>query len=219
MKDYLVALEQASLFKGMCADEIGKIISCFDGKFIHYAENEVIIQEGEVVNKFGILIKGRCQSIKTDAFGKQAIIVLITPGGEMGVLLAADSPRESSVVVKASQESIVLEIAYEKILEPCTQACSRHSLFLRNYIHIVAQKGLELHERISCLLKQSLREKIIAYLEHASSVDRGSVFVIPFNRSEMAEYLNAERSALSRELSAMKREGMIDYHMNHFVLF
>jgi Mn-dependent DtxR family transcriptional regulator len=34
----------------------------------------------------------------------------------------------------------------------------------------------------------------------------------------MAEYLNVDRSALSRELSNMKKEGLIDYRKNRFII-
>jgi cAMP-binding proteins-catabolite gene activator and regulatory subunit of cAMP-dependent protein kinases len=34
----------------------------------------------------------------------------------------------------------------------------------------------------------------------------------------MADYLNLDRSALSKELSRMKKEGILDFHKNEFVL-
>ena len=35
-------------------------------------------------------------------------------------------------------------------------------------------------------------------------------FSIPFSRIQLADYLNCDRSALSRELSTMQKEGLID---------
>ena len=46
----------------------------------------------------------------------------------------------------------------------------------------------------------------------------GEPFDIPFDREAMAGYLNADRSALSRELSRMKSEGIIDYYRSTFRL-
>ena len=43
-------------------------------------------------------------------------------------------------------------------------------------------------------------------------------FEIPFDRQQMADYLNLDRSALSKELSKMKSDGILDYRKNHFVL-
>ncbi len=44
------------------------------------------------------------------------------------------------------------------------------------------------------------------------------MFNLPFDRSDMAVYLGVNRSALSRELSLMKKEGIIDFYKNSFSL-
>lgn len=41
---------------------------------------------------------------------------------------------------------------------------------------------------------------------------------IPFDRQQLADYLNLDRSALSKELGKMKRDGLIEYHKNVFEL-
>ena len=48
---------------------------------------------------------------------------------------------------------------------------------------------------------------------------QNSTFKIPFDRQQMANYLNVDRSALSKELSKMKSEGLIDYHKNTFTVY
>ena len=46
----------------------------------------------------------------------------------------------------------------------------------------------------------------------------GNTFDIPFNRQQLADYLEVDRSALSAELSKMQREGILTARKNHFVL-
>ena len=111
-----------------------------------------------------------------------------------------------------------MQIPFERVLARCEKACPRHDRLLRNYISIVAKKGLVLHERIDCLLRPTIREKILTYLQCIAREQQKRTFTIPMNRNSMAEYLNVERSALSRELSYMKRDGIIDYHKNTFRL-
>ena len=43
-------------------------------------------------------------------------------------------------------------------------------------------------------------------------------FDIPFDRQELADYLEVERSGLSAEISKLKKEGIIDSQKNHFEL-
>lgn len=42
--------------------------------------------------------------------------------------------------------------------------------------------------------------------------------MIPFNRQQLADYLNLDRSALSKELGKMRNDGLIEYNKNTFVI-
>jgi len=47
---------------------------------------------------------------------------------------------------------------------------------------------------------------------------RHKSFSIPFNRQELADYLSVDRSAMSAELSKLRKEGILNYNKNHFEL-
>ena len=58
----------------------------------------------------------------------------------------------------------------------------------------------------------------MSYLNSVSIQKGTTVFDIPFDRQQMADYLNLERTALSKELRKMKDDGLIDFHKNNFHL-
>ena len=218
MEEYIEDLAQTKLFSGIEPKEIAGLLDCLRARCAHYAKDEMIIEDGNHVSEFGIMLSGYGRSIKWDASDKVIIITLLQKGSEIGVMLAARPEYKSTVAVQAQDDVSVLFISYECLVARCKRACPRHETLLRNYIGVVAEKGLVLHERISCLLKPTLREKIMTYLLRVSREQRSRTFSIPLNRNTMSEYLNIERSALSRELSYMKRDGLIDYHRNSFKL-
>ena len=146
------------------------------------------------------------------------IITLLKEGSEIGVILAASLHQKSPVSVEAVEDVTVLLIPFESVLARCEKSCPQHETLLRNYLHIIAEKGLILHERIDCLLKPTVREKIMAYLLRISHEQKSRILKTPLDRNAMAEYLNIDRSALSRELSRMRRDGLIDYHKSSFKL-
>jgi CRP-like cAMP-binding protein len=45
-----------------------------------------------------------------------------------------------------------------------------------------------------------------------------NTFTIPYDRQGLADYLNADRSALSNELSKLQKEGVLSYKKNTFSL-
>ena len=218
MNKLIEDLKQTNLFLDIEPQEIDNLLHCLCAKYVRYAKGDYIIEEGNKVYDFGIMLSGHGRAIKWDPSGRVVLISLLKKGSEIGVILAASLNHNSPVTVQAEDDVLVLQIPFKRVLTRCERACPLHDKLLRNYISIVAEKGLVLHERIDCLLRPTIREKILAYLQRVSREQQKRTFSIPMNRNAMAEYLNVERSALSRELSYMKRDGIIDYHKNTFRL-
>jgi CRP-like cAMP-binding protein len=64
----------------------------------------------------------------------------------------------------------------------------------------------------------STKEKVMCYLSNMRASVKSSKFDIPYNRQELANYLGVERSALSKELSNLQKQGYITFHKNHFTI-
>ena len=62
------------------------------------------------------------------------------------------------------------------------------------------------------------KAKIMCYLANVRAYVKSNSFDIPYNRQELADYLSVDRSALSFELSKLKKQGIIDFNKNHFML-
>lgn len=74
-------------------------------------------------------------------------------------------------------------------------------------------------EKLEIVSQKTLRKKLLSYLSLQSQQNHGkSRFTIPMGRSELANYLNADRSALTRELTNMEKDGLISYEKNTFTL-
>ena len=85
-----------------------------------------------------------------------------------------------------------------------------------NIVSILADNNTKLIEKTEILCKKTLRGKILAYLEQEAANQKAEKIVVPFNRTDMANYLDADRSALTRELAKMRDEGLIAFEKNVF---
>ena len=211
-------LESAALFAGIKPELILRLLRCIGAREVKVPKGGRIIEEGEPVAQFSILLSGSGRSVKTDAEGRVILIRLLSPGSEIGVLLCANPDHRSPVTVQADEDSSVLMVRFSGLMARCAENCPQHERLIQNYAGVLARKGLTLHERIDCLLRPTVREKIMAYLNRASREQGGFSIKLPPDRSAMAEYLNVNRSALSRELSSMKHDGLIDYYKSNFEL-
>ena len=211
-----IMLIQSSLFQGITRDEIETMLIYLSATRREFRKDEHIVREGDLVRNIGILLSGTAQSVKIGFTGKQVIVTRIQPGNYIGVLLAASHVRTSPVTVQALENLVVLFIPMRNIL-------SRHDYphreqLLSNLLDGIAEKALILHDRNDCLVQPSIRDKVLTFLSEFADTARSNSFVIPMNRDTMAEYLDVDRSALSRELSWMKRDGLINYEKSWFQL-
>ena len=87
-----------------------------------------------------------------------------------------------------------------------------------NLLVISSHKNLVLSERSFHTAPRTIRARLLAYLHTVFVQTRSAEFDIPFDRQQLADYLNIDRTALSRELGRMQDEGLIAFRKNHFVI-
>ncbi len=218
MIQYGEILEQTDLFAGITRNEIESMMGCLHVRSMEYEKNQMVLWEGDNINDIGIVLSGHGRSIKEDISGKTVIVTFLEKGSLIGILLAASRKRKSPVSVQALDHLWVLFIPMENVLKRCTKTCTRHDLLLRNVLNSITEKALVLHDRNDCLIKPTIREKVLTYLTREAREQKSFTLTIPLDRYAMAEYLNVDRSALSRELSQMRKEGVIDFYKNNFRL-
>lgn len=210
MDEYLTELAKNPLFKGMM-NGLGEILTAANAKAAVYDKDEIIIMEQSTVSNIGVVLSGEAQATMLDPSGKRFILARHGRNSIFGGILAVGGEQKSPVTVTATCASTVLLIPFAGVI-------GGDKRLLLNLLNIISGKYFELQERINCIIKPTLREKILFYLTSASHRSHGTTFYIPFSREGLSDYLNAERSALSRELSSMKKDGIIDYHKNAFKL-
>lgn len=216
--EYISVLEKSHLFNGIKKENIKKMIKCLRAEYKEYEKNETVLWQGSVVTKIGIVLSGHARSTKTDISGKLVIVTLLEESSYIGVLLAASHNHKSPVSVQALDHLSALFFPAEHILASCRHACQCHRKLLSNFLDGIAEKALILHDRNDCLIKPTVRDKVLTYLTRVANEKDNRSFIIPLDRNAMAEYLNVDRSALSRELTRMKKDGLIDFYKNSFKL-
>ena len=214
--DYTI--ERLHIFSGINKNDAEKMIKCLHAEYREYEKNEIVLLEGSQITKIGIVLSGHARSSKTDASGKSVIISLLEEGSYIGVLLAASFDRKSPVTVQATERLSVLFFRMEQAVGICGSVCQCHKTLLLNLFDGIAEKALALHDRNDCLIKQTIRDKALTFLTRVANEKVSRSFMVPLDRKAMAEYLNVDRSALSRELSNMKKDGLIDFYKNSFKL-
>ena len=216
MKTELI-LRQAQLFAGIDEASRESMLRCLDAKVTRLEKGQVALLAGERPEHVGIVLSGQLHIVKEDHGGNRVLVAAILPGDIYAEALCCAGVRESPVTVLADTEASVMLLRFERILQTCPHTCVFHTKLIENMIRLIAGKNLMMQSRLDIIATRSIREKVLRYL-HSFAPGQGKAVTVPLNREEMADYLCVERSALSHELSRMKKDRLIDYQKNLFTL-
>ena len=216
MNKNLKILEKVPLFSGMKATDIENILECLDSKEKIYGKHQWIIQAGDEVPALGIVITGRVQVVREDVFGNRMLVAGLGPAEIFAETLACAGVNSSPLSVYANEDTTILWLYIKRLVCTCSASCDYHSLLIENLLQLLAKKNLYLNNKMELLSKRTIRDKIMTFLLSEAREQNATSFEIALNRNEMAEYLCIDRSAMSRELSKLRKEGIIEYRKNHF---
>ena len=209
---------RSPLFDGVHAGDMEGMLGCIGYHVKDYAKGQIIAFEEENINHVGVVLSGAVDMVKEDLWGGRTMLVRSYPEDIFGETFACGEDSLSLVSFTAAEDSKVLFLSFCRVMHTCTNACQFHQTLIENMVRLIARKNRELMRKIEVVSKKSLREKILAYLSIQAQGQGKKQFEIPLGRVEWAEYLNADRSALTRELAKMKEEGLIDYRKNSFTI-
>ncbi len=219
-REHLRVLKQTRLFADFTEEEITELLPMLRGKTASYAKGSFILREGARGVPSAIVLTGSVHIIKEDFWGNRAILSEIGPG-EMFAETYACVPGEPLAVSAAAAENCsCLFLDFSAVLgKPAAAAQQRaERRLLINLTHILAGKNLFLTKKMEHLTQRTTRQKLLSYLSDVQRRAGSTAFDIPFDRQELADFLAVDRSAMSAELSKLRREGVLEYRKNHFLL-
>ena len=211
-------LSKTELFKGISENDLENIIKCLGATEKKFKKSETIYTAGCSVTDIGLVLSGSVNIIVNHYWGSSNILGHISPGQIFAETYAIIPGKELLCDVVANEETSVLFINADKVITVCRSACSFHNTLIRNLLKIAAQKNLNLSVRMMHTAPKFIRDRLLSYFSEQSLIAGTMHFTIPFSRQQLADYLGVERSALSNELSKMKRDGLIYYNKNSFTL-
>lgn len=211
-------LSNIQLFNGLKEDEITSLLGCLNAEKRSYKKGEVILSEGSTTENSGIVLSGMVMISCCDIWGNNSILGNAAPGSIFAEVYACIPGQPLLVTVSAAEDTSILFMNVGRILTTCSNACPFHARLARNLLTVCAHKNLQLSQRIQHTSSKSVRGRLMSYFSECAKHFGSNSFLVPYNRQQLADYLNVDRSAMCNELSKMQKDGMIEYTRNHILL-
>ena len=218
MKKFLEILKKCPLFDKIAEEDLLRMLECLGARTESFDKKYTIFAEGTPAKYIGIVLSGTAQIIQIDYNGNRSILSVVRAGDVFAEAFACSETAYLPVSVIADDPCEIMMIDCAHILHTCSNNCGFHQQLIYNLMKDLATKSRVFHRKIEIISKRTTREKLLTYLSFLSKESGSREVTVPFDRQELADYLEVDRSGLSAEISKMKNEGIIENKKNQFLL-
>ena len=204
------------LFEKIDNNAVMQLLQCIGIKTKVYKKNTYILKSGSKIDFLMIILDGSAVVSKTNFKNKSVIIEKLKINDIFGHNIVCLGQSKCPVDIYTENGCEVLFLPFLKVVAPCAKICPYHLQLIKNVMKMISGRNSILNDKIDIIGQKTIRDKILSLLQ-SYKTDEG-VFSIPYSREEMAKFLCTDRSALSRELSKMRDEGILRYSKNYFEL-
>ena len=210
MKRIIDVMCRCHLFDGIPEDKYKNVLNCLNAQLKTYAKDAVILHIGEQQGRPGVVVSGTLRLALYSEDGNLLTIDRLSAGQIFGETLACANKQESPVQIDALSDAEVLYLSFDPLLLEQGGKMQVTANLLRE----MGQGDLVRIQKMRILAQNRLRNKLKLYLQSLAIGPEGDL-CLNMGRSELAEYLCVDRSALSRELSRMQKEGILTVQRQH----
>ncbi len=205
------------LFNDLSEKEYEKLekLNCLKEK--EYKGNTYVFKVNDLIHEIGIVVDGSLNIENFDFLGNKTILNNLNSGDVFGESYALSKER-MMVNVITLRKSVVLFFDVNVLFDERFKKESWRDKIMNNLLSISSYKNLALSNRIFFTSFKKIRDKLMAYFSYLSNKNNSKTFNVPFDRQGLADYLNVDRSALSKELCKMRDEGIIEFYKNSIKL-
>lgn len=203
------------VFQGLTEKELHDLEQIGAIRRQKFNKHVTVFHVGDLVHEIGIVSEGSVLIENNDLWGNKSILSRVEKGQ---VFAESYAFHEVPLMVDAiaDEDSLILFLDVQRLMEEQNAQATWYCKMLKNLLLISTKKNRNLSNRIFCTTAKTVRGRLAAFFSEQATKAGSNTFDISFNRQQMADYLNLDRSALSKELGKMREEGLLTFHKNHF---
>ncbi len=197
----------ATLLQELDPEDIKKYL--IDNRFAvrTYVKDAVIHFEGEPCLQLEVIVSGEIVVERIDESGRLLTVAEFLANDILGGNIIFSQSPHYPMTITAKQTSVILGIDKELLFE----LFSANPAFLRRYLEYISDHSTILSFKIRNDVDRTIRESVLHYLEQERKKQNTNRITLDMTKKALADRMGVQRTSLSRELSKMKRDGIVDF--------
>lgn len=182
-----------------------------------FFKNQVITSYIQKRNQLCILLDGTADLVRYDLNGNRTIVERFSKNSLFGEVFYKVTTN-NELLVEAKSNCTVLFYIYDELKNKCNESCKFHETLSEYLPELILDKITELNTRIELLTQKTTRDKLLMYFSLISTRKLSKTFELPLSLTDLADYLNVDRSAMMRELKLLKEDKLVEKIGNRIIL-
>ena len=218
MNQFEKLIESNTILSSLPSEIIKSHIQNRTFKVISFQKNSIVHFVGDKCNQLEIILKGTVVVERIDESGDLLTIAEFYQDDILGGNLLFSNSPYYPMTSTTKEESTLLVIEKNLLFDLLFDLLSKFPTFLKVYLEFVSDHTFILGDKIKHYVNKTIRECILNYLAYESKLQNSNQIQLSISKKELADRIGVQRTSLSRELSKMRDEGLIDYDRNSIIL-
>ena len=179
-----------------------------------YTKDSIIFLAKEPCNDLNIILDGHLQIQHIGITGKLLIVTEFKAGQTIGETLIFGKPNLYPMSIVSTTEVTMLHIPKDEVLH----LCQNNHEFLVAFLEFISGKSITLSKRLDQISLKTIRQRIIEFILIEYNKHHHMIVQLNMTKKKWAETMGVQRPSLSRELSILKSEGLIDFDYKYIYI-
>lgn len=211
-------IKNAPLFADLDRMQCLFLLEYLCARRVLFKKGSMIYAQESATETFALVVSGAVEMARYDCMGNRFLLLTQSGGACIGLASTLFEEWIPYTHIIARSDCEILFFDAEKLRGPACLLIPACAILKNNISKQLVSKETELLGKLSLINCKTIREKVLVFLAQQAEQHHSDCFEIEFSRQDMADFLSIDRSALSKELANMKRDGLIDYYRNRFEL-
>lgn len=205
----LNALKSSVLFKQLDTNTLEQLANSYSHLQKSYSKGSIIHNENDPCRHMDFVVTGTLDIQQIDEYGNMLTITKFSKGQSIASNTLFHPLQQYPMTICANTDVILLPLSKQDIL-----SLSSNPVFLEAFLTDISRRASILSHTIKNITRKSLRNKLIDYLKVLYTTQGSLQVTLPITKTELANTFGVARPSLSRELTAMQKDGLLSYHRN-----
>ncbi len=202
-------LSELAIFHDLTPQEITQFLEQMEARIEQYEHGARLLRAYTSNSNIGFVLKGEGQVVVEDCLGNESVGHRIKRGSMLGASTAILAPITLPIDIEALTAMDVLWIEYDWLVTKGPRLGRIHGIVMRNILEAFCRRNVRMMQKLEIISQKGIRERVILYLMQQELLQPGLHRIEVPGRIQLARELECNRSALTREISLMQKDGLL----------